>query len=72
MPFLAWYIQKEELEMKVIKMVFICILLLALVILSLFGCDIGKKVTYPSPDPADYAPGGPWERGEPSPSYSEK
>lgn len=29
-----------------------------------------ELVTYPSPDPADYAPGGPWERGEPSPSYS--
>ena len=27
-------------------------------------------VTYPSPDPKDYEPGGPWERGEPSPSYT--
>ena len=59
-----------NLDMKTMKSVIVCILLLMLAILAVPGCDMGNDVvTYPSTDPADYEPDGPWERGEPSPSY---
>jgi len=58
-------------DMKTLKLVIVCLLLLMLAILAIPGCDTGGDdiVTYPSTNPADYEPGGPWERGEPSPSY---
>ena len=56
--------------MKAMKFVIVYVLLLMVAILVIPGCGAGSKiVTYPSQNHADYEPDGPWERGEPSPSY---